>query len=326
MQGNETTARANANVALVKYWGKRDAKLNLPATGSVSLTLDELGVETSVAFGVTATDVFELDGAPAADEVARRLLDFVDLVRADLDERVPVRVRTRAFMPMGAGLASSAAVFAALALATTRAAGLQLEPRELSALARRGSGSAARSIFGGFAEWHRGERSDGMDSVAEPLEFGGDWEVCMVVAIVSTVPKAVSSRAGMQHAATSPFYTPWVEGAAADLAEAREAIRAHDLEALGRVAEHNALKMHAVGLGARPALLYWKGATVECLRRVWSLRDGGVSAYVTIDAGPQVKVLCTPATSEQVVVALREVPGVQRVLVCRPGPGARLVA
>jgi diphosphomevalonate decarboxylase len=325
MHEAEVTARANANVALVKYWGKRDARLNLPATGSLSLTLDELGVEASVAFGVTDADVFEIDGEPAHGETARRLADFVDLVRADMAPRPPVRVRTRAFMPLGAGLASSAAVFAALALATTRAAGHRLDPPALAALARRGSGSAARSIFGGFVEWHLGRRPDGADSIAEPLAGSGDWDLRMVVAIVSTTPKAVSSRDGMRHAATSPFYPAWVAGADADLAEARAAIAARDLDALGRVSEHSALKMHAVGLGARPPLLYWQGATVDCVQRVWRLRAEGVPAYVTIDAGPQVKVLCEAASSAAVAAALAEVDGVQRVLTCGPGEGARIV-
>src|SRR5207249_4379553 len=138
----------------------------------------------------------------------------------------------------------------------------------LSALARRGSGSAARSIFGGFVEWYRGERADGVDSFAEPLAAIDHWDLRTVVAVTSTAPKAVSSRDGMLRTAASPFYPAWVAGAEADLAEARAAIRARDIEALGLVAEHSALKMHAAALAARPPPGYWRAGDARLERRV----------------------------------------------------------
>jgi len=326
MLGEETTARANVNVALVKYWGKRDPGLNLPATGSLSLTLDRLGTEARVAFGGGERDRVEIDGAPAADADAARVQGFLDVVRERAGRRERARVATRSTVPRGVGLASSASAFAALALAASRAAGLALDTAALSALARRGSGSAARSVLGGFVEWRRGERPDGTDSVADPLLAAGEWDLRVVVAVTSTLPKAVPSREGMSRAATSPLYPAWVETAEADLAAARAAVRARDLEALGSVAEHSALKMHAIGLAARPPLLYWRGATVECVHRVWVLRAEGVRAYATIDAGPQVKVLCVPADAAAVAEALAAVPGVERVLTCAPGGGAEVVA
>jgi diphosphomevalonate decarboxylase len=149
--------------------------------------------------------------------------------------------------------------------------------------------------------------------------------VRVVVAITSSGHKAVSSRAGMARAAASPLYPAWIAGAEADLVEARAAIRARDLDALGQLAEHSALKMHAVGLAARPPLLYWRGATVECVHRVWALRAEGRTAFVTIDAGPQVKVLCPPGEAPLVADALRAVPGVERVVVCAPGGGAEVL-
>lgn len=323
MRSAEITARARVNVALVKYWGKRDTALNLPATGSISLTLDGLWVEARCRFGAAA-DECTIDGVAALGEDADRVLRFVDLVRAEAGIEARARVATTSGVPAGAGLASSAAAFASLALAASRAAGLRLEPPALSALARRGSGSAARSIFGGFVEWHRGERPDGRDCVAEQLLPPAAWDVRMVVAVTSTARKAVSSREGMQRAAASPLYPAWVETAERDLAEARGAIAARDLEALGLLAEHNALKMHAVGLAARPPLLYWRGATVECIHRVWALRADGVRGWVTIDAGPQVKVLCAPGDAARIADALGEVPGVERVLTCAPGAGAEV--
>lgn len=328
MLGAEVTARANVNVALVKYWGKRDQALNLPATGSISLTLDGLWVDATCAFDADGPDEDEyvIDGEAAAGPDGDRLRRFVELVRSEASVRSAARVRTTSGVPKGVGLASSAAAFASLALAASRAAGLRLEPPALSALARRGSGSAARSIFGGFVEWHRGERADGRDSMAEPLVGPDAWPVRMVVAVTSTARKPVSSREGMERAATSPLYPAWVETAERDLAEARRAIAARDLEALGLVAEHSALKMHAIGLAARPPLLYWRGATVECVHRVWALRAEGTRAFVTIDAGPQVKVLCDASDAERVAAALREIPGVERVLTCAPGDGAKVRA
>jgi diphosphomevalonate decarboxylase len=320
-----TTARANVNLALVKYWGKRDPALNLPATGSISITLGGLSVETDVEFGGPGPDRLEIEGQPAAGEEASRIAGFLDLVRREAGVEAGAHVATRATVPRGIGLASSAATFAALALAATRAAGLRLSQPALSVLARRGSGSAARSVFGGFVEWHRGERPDGSDSLAEPLAPPDHWDLRVVVAVTDAAPKAVSSRAGMARAASSPLYPAWVEGVDADLAEARAAIRARDLEALGLVAEHSALKMHAVGLGARPPLLYWRGTTIECMHRVWALRQEGTRAFLSIDAGPQVKVLCAPGDAPRVADTLGAVPGVQRVLTCALGGGVELV-
>src|SRR5262245_17816712 len=327
MDAPGTTARANVNLALVKYWGKRDPELNLPATGSISLTLDGLAVEARVGFGGGGeARPVGVDRAPGARNEARRVGHFLDLVRATAGRRERADVATRSSVPRGIGLASSAAAFAALALAASRAAGLALDPAALSALARRGSGSAARSIFGGFVEWRGGEGPDGLDSVAAPLAAPDHWDLRIVVAVTSNAPKAVSSREGMARAATSPLYPAWVAGAEQDLAAARAAIRARDLDALGLVAEHSALKMHAIGLAARPPLLYWRGATVECLHRVWALRGAGTPAYASIDAGPQVKVLCLPVDASRVADALRAVPGVERVLTCVPGRGAEVLA
>src|SRR3989442_468116 len=200
MAAPATTARANVNLALVKYWGKRDGALNLPATGSISLTLDGLSVEASVAFGGGEADRVEIDGAQAAGDEVLRVVRFLDLVRAETGRRERALVATRSTVPRGVGLASSSAAFAALALAASRAAGLALDPPALSALARRGSGSAARSIFGGFVEWRRGERADGRDSVAEPLAPPDFWGVRGVVAGTSGAPKRGSSPAGSEGA------------------------------------------------------------------------------------------------------------------------------
>ena len=324
------TAVAGTNIALVKYWGKRDVALNLPATGSLSLTLDRLGTRTTVAFDDGATDRLVLDGAPADEPATARVSAFLDRVRARAEIARRALVTSDNSVPTAAGLASSASGFAALALAATRAAGLTLSPTELSALARIGSGSAARSIFGGFVEMARGERADGSDAVAHALpEQGPDgagWDLRLVVAITASGPKAIGSTAAMTHTArTSPYYEAWVAAVPADLAAARAAIAARDLAALGVVAERSALRMHAAAMAADPAIIYWNAATLSAIAAVRALRARGTDAFVTIDAGPHVKVLCRAADADAVAGALRAVPGVSETLIAASGPGARVV-
>ncbi len=325
--GRSATAEARSNIALVKYWGKRDAALNLPATGSLSLTLDGLTTRTTVTWlDGDAGDSLLLGGVEEHGEALARVSRFLDLVRARAGLRAAARVESANDFPTASGLASSASAFAALALAATGAAGLSLPGAELSALARRGSGSAARSIFGGLVEMRRGQADDGSDAYAVPLLGESEWDLRLVVAVVGGgVIKAVSSRSGMDlTTATSPLYPAWIECVAADLAAAKRAIEARDLAGLGEVAERNALAMHATALAAHPAVLYWRGATVEALHALRALRAGGVGAWATIDAGPHVKALCAPGDATRVEATLAAVPGVTRTIACRPGAGARL--
>jgi diphosphomevalonate decarboxylase len=320
------TAVAGTNIALVKYWGKRDVALNLPATGSLSLTLDRLGTRTTVAFDDGAHDRLVLDGAPADDAATTRVSAFLDRVRARAEIARRALVTSDNSVPTAAGLASSASGFAALALAATRAAGLDLSLPELSALARVGSGSAARSLFGGFVEMARGERADGADAVAHTLLEGDRWDLRLVVAITASGPKAMGSTAAMTHTArTSPYYDAWIATVPGDLAAARAAIAARDLPALGMVAERSAARMHAAALAAYPAIIYWNGATLAAIAAVRALREHGTLAFFTIDAGPHVKALCRAADADAVAAALRAVPGVSETLIAAPGPGARVV-
>jgi diphosphomevalonate decarboxylase len=320
------TAVAGTNIALVKYWGKREAALNLPATGSLSLTLDGLGTRTTVCFDGGSADRLILDGTIGGGQVAARVSKFLDRVRERAGITTRALVTSANSVPTAAGLASSASGFAALAVAAARAAGLSLSAEELSALARLGSGSAARSILGGFAEMARGERADGRDAIARAIADGDGWDVRLVVAVTATGPKPMGSTAAMEHTArTSPFYPAWVAGVDADLADARRAITARDLGALGRVAERSAMRMHATAMAADPPIVYWNPATVAAMTRVRALRDAGTPAFFTIDAGPHVKALCAAADADVVAAALGQVPGVLRTIVAAPGPGARVV-
>lgn len=315
------TAIAHPNIALVKYWGKRDLALNLPAVPSLSLTLDGFRTRTSVRWGATADRVV-FQGRDSVGSEARKILAFLDLLDPG---RPPCEVVTDNDFPTGAGLASSASGFAALAVAANAASNAGLSDDQLSVLARRGSGSACRSLFGGLVVWRLGDRADGSDSHGVPLLPPDAWELRMVVAIVSAEKKAVGSTAGMlESERTSPYWPAWVAGGPPDLEAAIAAVEARDLHALGEVMESSTLKMHAVMHTTRPAILYWQPATVACLHAVRALREAGVPAWATMDAGPNVKVLCEAAHAEAVAAALR--PLVASVVTLAPGSGARVVA
>jgi diphosphomevalonate decarboxylase len=321
-QVSSTTARACANIALVKYWGKRPGPLNLPAAGSLSLTLDALVTTTQVAFEPgLAADQLMLDGAPAGAGELARASALLDLVRAAAQIATRARVVSKNEFPTASGLASSASGFAALAAAAAAAAGLAIAPRELSILARRGSGSAARSVFGGFVRMHAGRAEDGSDAFAEPVGSPLTERVRMVIAIVGGgAAKTHASRDAMGHtAATSPLYRAWIDLVPRDLAAAEAALAAGDVEQLGAITEANALAMHATAIAARPAVIYWQPATLAALAEVRALRAAGRAAWATIDAGPHVKVLTTAGDAAAVAAALRSVPGVTDVLTAAAG-------
>ncbi len=318
-------ARAHPNVALVKYWGKRDLHLNLPAVGSISLTLGGLYTEVTIQPSKANRDEYRSNGRLVEGAPLSGLGRFLDLFRALSGRQERLSIEAKSNFPVAAGLASSASTYAALTVALAALYGIRLSKEQLSALARQGSGSACRSIWGGFVEWRRGERPDGSDSFASRLVSPPDWPITVIVAITDFQPKHTVSRDGMRQSETSPFYPAWVASQVDDLDEARRAIGAGDLERLGSVAERNCLKMHAVAFTARPPLVYWRPATLAAVETVWKLRAAGVPAYFTIDAGPQVKVLCRTQDRATVQGALAATPGVRKVILCHPGGDAQLV-
>ena len=326
MLGTPVTARACANIALVKYWGKRDSALNLPATGSLSLTLAALATQTTVTFdGALANDELELDGFAARLADTSRASKFLDLVRGAANITTRARVTSRNEFPTASGLASSASGYAALALAATKAAGLALSERELSILARRGSGSAARSIYGGFVRMNASDSSDA--AFAEPVTSPLLDRIRMVIAIVGGgAPKSHGSRDAMEHtAATSPYYAPWLELARNDLESALAALATGDLEALGAITEANALAMHGSAMAARPAIMYWQPATLALHNEVRGLRACGVAAWATMDAGPHVKILTTDEDAPTIAMRVKDIDGVTAVTISASGPPAALV-
>lgn len=314
------TAVAHPNIALCKYWGKRDRALNLPATPSLSLTLAPFRTRTTVEWGADVDAAF-LDGAPLTGEGARKVFAVLDLLDA---ARPPCLVRSENDFPTGAGLASSSSGFAALVVAGAAAAGQARPIEELAVLARRGSGSATRSLHGGWVEWPTGHRDDGLDSHGVPLAGPEHWDVRMVVAVVAAGPKDVASTDGMLHTqATSPYFAPWVSQASADVDEARAAVLARDLPRLGAVVERSSLRMHASMMAADPPLLYWRPASLAAMEAVRGLRRRGLGAWATMDAGPNVKVLCAAADAPAIAEGLAEVA--ERIEILGPGGPARVV-
>lgn len=313
------TAVAHPNIALVKYWGKRDALANLPATGSLSMTLDAFPTTTTVALDTgLAVDSVHLNGTESQGEQRARVTRFLDRVRLLAGSDLSARVESVNTVPTAAGLASSAAGFAALAGAAAAAYGLTLDDRALTRLARRGSGSAARSIIGGFAVWHAGDTDEA--SFAEPVEGP---PLAMVIATVDAQRKSVPSRAAMiRTALTSPYYPAWVTSTEQSLDAALEAMAAHDFDRIGRIAETNALRMHALTLASDPPIRYLTASTMTVLERVEQLRADGVSAWTTIDAGSNPVVLCRPESISDVCAALE---GTAQLVVAHPGPGMRVL-
>lgn len=325
--GETAVAVAHPNIALIKYWGKRDEQLVLPVTDSLSMTLDVFPTTTAVRLDPDAAeDHVVMDGVLTRGEALRRATAFLDLVRERAGRRERAVVDTHNTVPVGAGLASSASGFAALALAAAHAYGLPGDAEELSRLARRGSGSAARSVFGGFVVWHAGDL-DALDpdraSYAQPVT-DARLDAALVAVVLDEGPKPVSSREAMRRTvATSPLYRDWVTGSRSDLARMRAALRAGDMATVGAISERNALGMHATMEAARPAVRYRTAATDAVLGHVRRLRAEGLGAWATMDAGPNVKVLCASADAERVAARMREVTDA-RVVVARGGPGARL--
>ena len=322
MTTHSALARAYANIALAKYWGKADTTWNLPAVPSLSLTLAGLTTETRVSFESNLdADELLLDGSPAAPGELRRAAQLLGRVREATGLALYARVESQNHFPTAAGLASSASGFCALAGAALAAAGAPFDPARISALARWSSASAARSVYGGFVALAAGHVGQA-DLAAEPLYPADYWDLRLVVAVTAEGRKAVGSTAGMDLTAqTSPYYRAWVESAPARFTEVRAGLAERDLARLGRAMEQSTLAMHACALAADPGVLYFQPATLAAIEAVRGLRRDGVQVYFTADAGPHVKALCAASDVEQVQTCLGATPGVLRTLVVKPGPG-----
>lgn len=324
----KATANAGSNIAFVKYWGvgKGRRERQLPLNPSVSMTLDVARTTTTVEFlpGLKA-DVCTINRRPPPPEGIARVRRVLDRVRNFAGLKTFARVASVNHFPTSAGVASSASGFAALALAAARAAGLPANPQTLVPLTLLGSGSACRSLYGGYVLWSP-PRAGRRESAVRQLKTEDDWQLVDLVAISSRAQKAVPSEQGHLLACTSPLLQGRLASLARVTSKVRRAIRERDLEALGEVLESDALSMHAVMMTSRPPLLYWEPATVAVLKAVRDLRTRkGLPCYFTIDAGPNVHVITAPDQADAVGRALKRVEGIQEILRCPTGRGAHLV-
>ncbi len=315
--------RAHANIALIKYWGKEDEVLAIPNNSSLSLTLDKFYTETEVEFSSEFTsDEFYLNGVKD-DATLSKVSNFTDLFRKLKGINDRVIVRSVNYVPTAAGLASSASAFAALGKAINVALDLNLSDEELSTYVRQGSGSATRSLYGGLVQWTKGNSHESSKAVRiDPANF----DIGMVVVIVNSKEKKISSREGMkQTVLTSPFYPAWPSEAEKDLDLMKVAIKNQDLEAIGKIAENNALKMHATMMAANPAIIYMEEKSMQAIRLVHELRAEGITAYFTMDAGPNVKIICQLSQAEVIKAKLLKEFNEEEIIVTGVGPDASII-
>jgi len=318
------TALAHPNIAFIKYWGNRDSALRLPVNDSISINLDGLFTRTTVSFQPSLPfDELIINGHEIAGTALERVSFILDLVRemARLKDRAEIVSENN--FPSGAGIASSASAFAALSLAGSKAAGLNLTERELSRLARRGSGSAARSIPAGFVEWQMGT-SDG-DSFAYSIAPREHWVLTDCIAIISAAHKKTGSTEGHALADTSPLQIARVSDAPRRVETCRRAILERNFDTLASIVELDSDMMHAVMMTSQPALHYWLPASIAVMQSVREWREEGVSVCYTVDAGANVHVLCPENEADEVTTRLGKIPGVKDVLMARVGGPARIV-
>ncbi|HLK39730.1 MAG TPA: diphosphomevalonate decarboxylase [Polyangiaceae bacterium] len=322
----EAVAIAHPNVALSKYWGKREGGGNFPAVPSLSVTLAGLTTRTRVRWRHdVAHDRVVLNGRTVGRDEAPRVFFVIDRVRRKLGLDATADVETGNDFPTASGLASSASGFAALALASVRAAGAEWDGEQVSDLARRGSASAARSVFGGFVELDAGPAAARVEDTlsARCVAPVGHLPLTVLVCVTAEGAKEIGSTEGMQATMSrSPYASAWLELAPRLHARIKEALLARDFLRVGELAERSALAMHACAIAA--GVTYWNAGTLDTIAAVKELRRGGMAAYFTIDAGPHVKVLVTPTDAAAARAALERVAGVRRIIPAAVGEGARV--
>jgi diphosphomevalonate decarboxylase len=325
MKTPSATAIANPNIAFIKYWGNRDDVLRLPSNGSISMNLDGLFTRTTVTFSAAfKADSLRIGNRPVTGPGLERVSTFLDLVRQLAGTNLHAEVVSDNNFPSGAGIASSAAAFAALAVAASHAAGIVLTQRELSRLARRGSGSASRSVPGGFVEWQAGEADE--DSYAFSIAPPEHWDMADCVAIVSAGHKKTGSTEGHALAGTSPLQVARVADADRRLDLCRRTILERDFETFASIVELDSDMMHAVMITSSPGLFYWQPASITVMGAVREWRANGLPVCYTVDAGPNIHVICPREYIGETEKNLRKLPGVQDVLVAGVGGPARIVS
>lgn len=321
---DKATAKAPANIAFIKYWGKINEDLRLPANSSVSMNLSNASTTTSVEFDTKYTqDNLVINNKVADTGEIKRVSEHLDRIRKKARIGTFARVISKNNFPKGAGIASSASGFAALTLAASKAAGLNLSKRELSILARLGSGSACRSIPDGFVEWKKASSSEG--SFAYSLFPANYWDIRDLIAIVGETSKKVGSPEGHALAQSSPFYRRRILGMEKKVKLLKSVLKREKFTEFGELLEEEAINMHLVMMSSIPPLFYWLPETLEIILNIRGWRENGLECYFTIDAGPNVHVICKGKDANKIKSRLIALKGVKRVLVNRPARGARLI-
>ena len=313
----KSTYRASSDIALIKYWGKKDEILRLPENGSISMILAGLDTVTTVEFSPELTqDAVTIAGEQDPKEAAR-VSKHLDRIRKIADTEVFAKVDSENTFPRGTGLSSSGSGFAALTYAAADALDLNLSEKELSILARQGSGTACRCVCGGYVEWLDGDSSEtSYSTTIFPADY---WQIVDVVAVVDEGRKKISSTEGHQTAQSSPFFQTRQAHLPAKIEAVKTALAAKDFTKLGEIVEAEALEFHSILLTSQPTLIAWYPGTVEVMLAVQQLRAEGVAAYFTINTGFNVHVLTLPEYQDQVQAKLAALPLVKKTLIAVTG-------
>lgn len=319
-------ARAHTNIALIKYWGKKNKSLIIPFNNSISLTLDSFYTDTKVTFSNhLKNDIFTINNIKQSKKETNKITKFLNIIRNMSQIKLNAKVESTNNFATSAGLASSSSGFAALSLAASKAANLNLSKRQLSILARKGSGSACRSIYGGLVEWVKG--SNDQTSFAIPIEEKINWGIQIISITFDNNVKKISSRQGMEISVnTSPFYNQWIIETNKDIKLIKQAIKEKNIDKIGLIAQNNALKMHALTISSNPWFTYWKPETLRAISIINSLHlNKKLSCYFSIDAGPNVKIICNKKQTSELLSELYKHFNQNQISISSPGPGVHLI-
>lgn len=320
----KATAIAPANIAFIKYWGKKDEKLRIPANDSISMNLSSAFTTTTVEFSSSyyLDEIYYGDNKMEVQEL-QRVIDHLDRIRKLANVQTKAKIVTQNSFPKAAGIASSASGFAALTLAAVDALGLKLSEKELSILARIGSGSACRSIHDGFVEWRAGNASN--DSYAYSLYNEKYWDLRDIIVVVSEDKKKITSTKGHENAGSSIFFETRMKNLPQRIVKLKEALQNKAINEFGELVEEEAIELHTIMMTQKPALFYWNSATLEIINRVRQWRIEGLIVYFTIDAGPNVHLICEKKEEKRVLENIKELNFVKDVIINSPSVGARLI-
>lgn len=321
----KATVKAPANIAFIKYWGKADDALRLPLNDSISMNLSDAYTVTTVEFSASFVkdEITLLDGAFSEKEIAR-VVKGLDRVRERAGSKLFARVVTKNTFPKGAGSAASASGFAALTVAGFAALGIELSEKELTIVARLGSGSACRSIPDGFVVWVKGDSSE--TSYAYSFYSHDYWDIRDLLIIVDSGMKKVSTTEGHTGVKTSPLWNERSLAVPQRMTRMLEAMKSKNFQAFGEILEEDTLDMHHVMQTQVPPLMYWNDATRRIMDAVVSWRNLGLSVYFTIDAGPNVHVICEGKDEVRVLDALKSISGVEEIILNKPSKGAQIIS